>query len=116
MPTTPAQPGLATPPPTAPPVITVGSPLTSSAAAPTPTTATVPAAFPPGPIPPPPTFGELDPVFLTDRALSSRGVHPTVLQALPEIVSAADTRPWFVVTVGCYTGVYQEWYVKSIAS
>lgn len=51
-----------------------------------------------------------------DRALSSRGVHPTVLQALPEIVSAADTGPWFVVTVGCYTGVYQEWYIKSIAS
>jgi hypothetical protein len=95
----------------------------SSAPAPTSAAGTAPATAPvlppdtelPGPIPPPPTFGALAPVYLTDRARSSRGVHPTVLRALPEIVSAPDAGPWFVVTVGRYTGIYQEWCVQSTA-
>lgn len=123
-----AEPGLATPPPTAPSASTTAGPPTISApepasaavtvAAATVAAATVPAAapaIPPGPIPPPPTFGTLAPVYLTDLALSSRGVHPTVLEALPAIISAPAAGPWFVVTVGRYTGIYQEWYVQSTA-
>jgi hypothetical protein len=99
-------------------VPTTAAPTTApTTAAPT-TAPAVPAILPivapqAGPIPPPATFGQLAEVYLTPLACSSQGVHPTVLHALPEIVSAAETGPWFVVTVGQYTGVYQEWYVKS---
>ena len=64
---------------------------------------------PPGPIPPPTTFGVLAEKYLTTLARSSRGVHPTVLTVLPDIVAAPESGTWYVVTVGHYTGVYPEW-------
>jgi hypothetical protein len=53
--------------------------------------------------------GTLAAVYLTPSALSSQGIHPTILEILLHIVSAPEAGPWFVVTVGHYTGVYQEW-------
>ena len=73
-----AQPGLATPPPTVPSASETALPIILPV---------VPLELQ-GPIPPPPTFGELAPVYLMDRVLSSRGIHPTVLEVLLEIVSA----------------------------
>ena len=57
--------------------------------------------------------GNLAAIYLTPRALSSQGIHPTILEALPQITSAPETGTWFAVTTGRYTGVYQEWYVSS---
>ena len=101
------QPGLATPPPTAPSVATSNTPPPASPTA----TAPAAAADPPGPTPPSGTLGELADVYLTTHARSSQGVHPTDLQVLPDIIGADESRTWFVVTVGCYTGVYLEWYI-----
>jgi hypothetical protein len=50
-------------------------------------------------------------VYLTPRARSSRGIHPSVLEVLPDIISAPEAGTWFVVTVGRYTGIYPEWYI-----
>ena len=121
-----AQPVLPTPPLTAPATSTGDGAPTVVTPAPT---ATVPAAIPAllpiispgippesGPIPPPATFGQLAAVYLTSRARSSRGIHPTVLQVLPDIVGASKSGTWFVVTVGRYTGIYLEWYVAQFIS
>lgn len=61
-----------------------------------------------------PAFGELTAVYLTPRARSSRGVHPAILNILPDMVSAPELGTWYVVTVGRYTGIYQEWYCAFI--
>jgi hypothetical protein len=116
------QPGLATPPPTA-----LAATAVATDVSPPPSAdahgATVPAAVPadlpivspgiplepPGPIPPPTTFGELAEKYLTPLARSSRGVHPTVLTVLPDIHAAPESGTWYVVTVGRYTGIYLEW-------
>ena len=61
-------------------------------------------------IPSPMTIGDLAEVYLTPRARSSRGVYLTVLEILPDVVGAPEVGTWYVVTVGRYTGIYQEWY------
>ena len=77
---------------------------------------TVPSGIPPEheAIPSPTTIGDLAEVYLTPRACSSRGVHPTVLEILPDVVGAPEVGTWYVVTVGRYTGIYPEWYLKFI--
>ncbi|KIM38352.1 hypothetical protein M413DRAFT_30192 [Hebeloma cylindrosporum] len=98
------QPALPMPPPTAP------APSASDTAAPSTSVSGGPIlpSESPGPTPPSATSGDLADAL---RSLSSRGVHPTVLQALPNIVSADESGTWYVVTVGRYTGVYPEWCV-----
>ena len=91
---------------------------TAATAVPTTTVlATIPAVLPivpsgipfeHGPTPSPVTFGELSAVYLTACARSSRGIYPTVLEVLLDVVSMPEGRTWFVVTVGHYTGIYQE--------
>ena len=121
-----AQPVLPMPPLTAP--VTSTGDGTPTVITPMPT-ATVPAAIPAllpiispgippesGPIPPPTMFGQLATVYLTSCAYSSQGIHPTVLQVLPDIVSASEIGTWFVVTVGRYTGIYMEWYIAQFLS
>jgi len=119
-----AQPALARPPPTGLASSTNEAATTAVQAVPTSDTvlAAVPAVPPivppgiPGPISPPTTSGELAAVYLTPLARSSRGVHPTVLNVLPDIVSAPESGSWYVVTVGRYTGIYPEWCVLRFPS
>jgi hypothetical protein len=92
-----------------------GSTTAASNSAPTAVAGAIPPA-PPGPNPPPAATGTLAAVYLTPLALSSQGVHPMVLEALPHIVSASESGSWFAVTVGRYTGVYSEWYVSQFLS
>jgi len=65
---------------------------------------------------PPAMPGTLAAVYLTPLALSSHGIHPTVLQALPHIVDAPEAGTWYLVTVGRYTGVYPAWYASQSLS
>ena len=114
---------LPTPPPTAP--VAAAADDTPTVATPT-STATILAAIPallpvpPGiapehePIPPPTTIGELAEVYLTPCARTSRGVHPTVLEILPDVVGGPEVGTWYVVTIGRYTGIYPEWYLEFI--
>jgi hypothetical protein len=71
--------------------------------------AAAPVTVPAGP--PAATPGTLAAVYLTPSALASRGVHPTVLEVLPDILSVPESGAWFVVTAGCYTGIYHGWYI-----
>jgi len=114
---------LPTPPPTAP----VSTAADNTPAVTTPaSTATVlasihallpivPTGIPPEheAIPSPTTIGDLAEVYLTPHARSSRGVHPTVLEILPDVVGAPEVGTWYVVMVGRYTGIYPEWYLKN---
>jgi len=88
-------------------------------AAPTSTTLAADAVLPlvsSGIYPEPTTFGELTTVYLTPLARSSRGVHPTVLRVLTDVVSAPEGGTWYVVTVGRYTGIYPEWCILRFPS
>ena len=114
-----AQLALPIPPPTAPvtadDTLTVATPMSTATIL-----ASIPALLPivlPGitpehePIPPTTTIRELAEVYLMARAHTSQGIHPTVLEILPDVVGAPEVGTWYVVTVGCYTGIYPEWYL-----
>jgi len=113
---------LPTPPPTAPVATAADDTPTVATPASTATIlASIPALLPivpPGiapehePIPPLTRTGELSEVYLTPRARTSRGVHPTVLEILPDVIGAPEVGTWYVVTVGRYTGIYPEWYLE----